>query len=90
MARTSALGHWLKSSKGKGKQRVTSGGVRTAGKGAGQETAVMGVKDVKRDGQIWMVRGGIWIGALWLSVGVDLACKPFAVESPSFKFTRSL
>ena len=85
MARTSALGHWLKSSKGKGKQRVASGGVHTAGKEAVQGSRVMAVKDVKRDGQIWMVRGGVWIGALWLSVGVDLACKPFAVEIPSFK-----
>lgn len=85
MARTSALGHWLKSSKGKGKQRVASGGVHAAGKGDSQETGVMGVKSMKRGGQIWMVRGGIWVGALGLSVGVDLAGKPFAVKIPGFK-----
>ena len=79
MARTSALGHWLKSSKGKGKQRVASGDVHAVVKGS-QETGVIGVKKVKRDGQIWMVRGGIWIGALGLSVGVDLAGKHFIAE----------
>jgi len=83
MARTSALGHWLKSSRGKGKQRVASGAVHAAAKGGGQETGVIGVKKVKRDGQIWMVRGGIWIGALGLSVGVDLAGKSLAVETPA-------
>jgi len=36
----------------------------------------MGVKKVKRDGQIWSVRGGIWVGALGLSVGVDFAGEP--------------
>ena len=76
MARTSALGHFLKSSKGKGKQRVASG-THVAGKVSGQETGVMGVKKVKRDGQIWMVRGGIWIVALGLSAGVNSASKPF-------------
>jgi hypothetical protein len=80
MARTSALGHWLKSSKGKGKQRVASGDVHAAGKGASQESGVMGVKKVKRDGQIWRVRGCIWIGALGLSVGVGLAGKPCVVR----------
>lgn len=80
MARTSALGHWLKSSKGKGKQRVASGDVHAAGKGGIQGIDVMGVKRVKRDGQIWMVRAGIWIGALGLGVGVDLAGKFFAVR----------
>ena len=90
MARTSALGHWLKSSKGKGKQRVASGGMHTARKGDGQETRVMGVKNVKRGGQIWMMRGGIWIGALGLSVGVALAGKPFAVGIPGLKFITPL
>ena len=73
MARTSALGHWLKSSKGRGKQRVASGDVHVTGKGGGRERGVMGVKKVKRDGQIWTVRGGLWISALGLGVGVDLA-----------------
>jgi hypothetical protein len=81
MARTSALGHWLKSSKGKGKQRVASGDVRVVGKGSSQEVGVMDVKKVKRDGQIWVVRGAIWIAALGLSVGVDTAGKPFVVET---------
>jgi hypothetical protein len=80
MARTSALGHWLKSSKGKGKQRVASGDVHAAGQGASQESGVMGVKKVKRDGQIWRVRGCIWISALGLSVGVGLAGKSCAVR----------
>jgi len=79
MARTSALGHWLKSSKGKGKQHMTSGDAHAAGKGGGQKTSVTGVKKVKRDTQIWMVRGSIWIGALGLSVGVDLAGKRLVV-----------
>lgn len=73
MARTSALGHWLKSSKGKGKERVASGDSHTFRKGAG----VVGVKKAKRDGQIWIVRGSVWIAALGLSVGVDVAGKPF-------------
>ena len=77
MARTSALGHWLKSSKGKGKQRMASGDVHVAGKGKGHETGVMGVKKVKRDGQIWMVRGGIWTAALGFSIAIDVAGKPF-------------
>ena len=81
MARTSALGYWLKSSKGKGKQRVASGDSFTVLKGSGQETSVMGVKKVKRDGQIWMVRGGVWIAALGLSVGVDVAGKPFVMKA---------
>lgn len=85
MARTSALGYWLKSSKGKGKQNVASGSVHGAGKGGSQETGVIGVKKVRRDGQIWMVRGGVWTGALGLSVGVDLAGKPFVVGFPNFR-----
>ena len=80
MARTSALGHWLKSSRSKGKQRVASGDIYTAGKRGGQETGVMGVKKVKRDSKIWLVRGGIWIGALGLSIGVDLVGKSPVVE----------
>lgn len=80
MARTSALGHWLKSSKGKGKQRVTSMEIHATGKGGGQESGVMGVKKAKRDGQIWRVRGCIWIGALGLGVGVDFAGKYLAAE----------
>jgi len=82
MARTSALGHWLKSSKGKGKQRVASGDVHAAGTASGQETDVMGVKKVKRDGHIWVVRGGIWIGVLALTAGVNSAGKPFVAISP--------
>jgi len=73
MARTSALGHWLKSSKGKGKQRVASVDAHATGKGGSHESGVMGVKKVKRDGQMWRVRGSIWTGALGLGVGVDLA-----------------
>lgn len=80
MARTSALGHWLKSSKGKGKQRAASGGVHAAGKESRQETGVMGVKKVKRDGQIWVLRGSVWMGALGLSVGVGSAGKPPVAE----------
>jgi hypothetical protein len=79
MARTSALGHWLKSSKGKGKERVASGDIHAIGKGRSWETSVMGVKKVKRDGQIWMVRGGVWIAALVLSVGVDAAGEAFTI-----------
>ncbi|KAF9651998.1 hypothetical protein BDM02DRAFT_3090013 [Thelephora ganbajun] len=82
MARTSALGHWLKSSKGKGKQRVASGGMHAVGKGSSQETGVMGVKKAKRDGEIWMVRGGIWIGTLGLSIGVDSAGSIFGWRIP--------
>ena len=85
MARTSALGHWLKSSKGKGKQRAASGGVHVAGEESSQVTGVTGVNKVKRDGQIWVVRGGIWTGALGLSVGVDLAGKPFVEEVIDFR-----
>jgi hypothetical protein len=85
MARTSALGHWLKSSKGKGRQRAASGGVHATGKAITQKTRVIGVKKVKRDGQIWMVRGGIWFGALGLSVGVDLAGEPFVAEVIDFR-----
>ena len=85
MARTSALGHWLKSSRGKGKQRAASGGTHAAGKDGSQETGVMGVKKVKRDGQIWIARGGIWIGALGLSVGVDLAGELLATEIIDFE-----
>lgn len=79
MARTSALGHWLKSSKGKGKQRVASGDIHAA-KGGSQENDVMGVKKVKRHGQIWMARAGIWICGLGLGVGVDLAGELFMVK----------
>ena len=81
MARTSALGHWLKSSKGKGKQRVASVEVHASGKGGGQESGVMGVKKVKRDGQIWRARGCIWVGALGLGIGVDSAGMPFATKT---------
>lgn len=77
MARTSALGYWLKSSRGKGKGRVTSGASHTVRKGTGQETSVMGVKRVMRDSQIWMVRGGVWFAALGLSVGVHASGKIF-------------
>ena len=80
MARTSALGHWLKSSKGKGKQRVASGDAHAVGKGGSQGCDVMGVKKVKRDGQIWTARAGIWTGALGLSVAVDLTGNPFVVK----------
>ena len=73
MARTSALGYWLKSSKGKGKQRVASVDVHATGKGGGQESGVMGVKKAKRDGQIWRVRGCVWTGTLGLFMGVNLA-----------------
>lgn len=73
MARTSALGHWLKSSKGKGKERVASGDAHVVRKGGGQETGVMGVKRSKADGRIWVVRGGVWVAALGLSVSVDVA-----------------
>ena len=91
MARTSALGHWLKSSKGKGKERVASGDVHIVGKGRGQETSVMGVKKVKRDGQIWMARGGVWIAALVLSVGVDVAGKAVTTEKrPSLQDSTHL
>ena len=75
MARTSALGHWLKSSKGKGKQRVASGDLHAVGNGSGQASGVMGVKKVKRAGQIWGVRGVIWIGTFGVAVGVNLAGK---------------
>ena len=85
MARTSALGHWLKSSKGKDRQRTASGVIHAAGKEGSQETGVMGVKKVKRGSQIWMVRGGIWICAFGLSVGVDLAGKPFVAEIIDFR-----
>jgi hypothetical protein len=83
MARTSALGHWLKSSKGKGKDRVANTNFPAVGQGRGQEPSVMGVKKVKRDGQIWATRGGVWIVTLGLSVGVDVAGMPFFVESHS-------
>lgn len=82
MARTSALGHWLKSSKGKGKQRVASGDAHAVGKAGGQETSVMGVKRSKTDGQIWVVRGGVWVAALGLSVSVDVAGSIFDWRIP--------
>ena len=54
---------------------MASGDMHTAGKRGSQQTGVMGVKKVKRDSKIWVVRGGIWIGALGLSIGVDLVGK---------------
>lgn len=72
MARTSALGYWLKSSKGKGKERVASGDSHFIRKRAGKDASVMGVKEVKWNGRIWMVRGGVWVAALGLSAGVDI------------------
>jgi hypothetical protein len=85
MARTSALGHWLKSSKGKGKTTCRKRWRPCHREGITQKTRVIGVKKVKRDGQIWMVRGGIWFGALGLSVGVDLAGEPFVAEVIDFR-----
>ena len=80
MARTSALGHWLKSSKGKGKERVASGDSHTVRKWSGRDTSVMGVKKVKRDGQIWILRGGVWSVSLLSSVGLDVAGQAFNFE----------
>ncbi|KDQ63445.1 hypothetical protein JAAARDRAFT_120821 [Jaapia argillacea MUCL 33604] len=51
MARTSALGGWLKESKGKGKQRQTSV-VPDEG------------EKVKRELTFWRVRGGLWVFSL--------------------------
>ena len=72
----------MKSSKGKGKQRVASVDVHASGKGGRQESGVIGVKKVKRDGLIWRVRGCIWIGTLGLSVGVDSAGESFVEHHP--------
>jgi hypothetical protein len=80
MARTSALGHWLKSSKGKGKERVASGDSHAVREGSGRDISVIGVKKAKRDGRIWMLRGGVWVAALGLSLGVDVAGETFAVN----------
>ena len=80
MARTSALGRWLKSSKGKGKDRVASADSFPFRNGSRQESSVTGVKKVKRDGQIWMLRAGVWITAFGLSVGVDVSGNLFALE----------
>lgn len=55
---------------------MASGDAHAVGKGWGQETSVMGVKGSKTDGQIWVVRGGVWVAALGLSVSVDVAGEP--------------
>ena len=80
MARTSALGHWLKFSKGKGKERVANGDLYSSGKGKSRSTTVMGVKKVKRNVQIWLLRGGIWITALGVSLGVDVVGQVSSME----------